>query len=205
MPKFKEDFAKEKIAAQFLDTIYAKLNLQFERIADRNMQHQGIDLSHHQDGITTYIDEKAQLHYLNKDLPTFTFELSYKKQSVLKKGWLCDQSKKTDFYFLVTGIFLKGKKLVTAEDIKTCKITSVSRKKLLNHLSNLGLTAAKLEFYDYELRKNQQFGKHVIEEIGAKHGSLHFTEHLSEQPINLKLRLDYLLRMKIAKRIYPIN
>lgn len=205
MPKFKEDLAKEKIASRYLDTIYSKLNLQLERISDTKMQYEGIDLIHYHKGITSNIDEKAQLHYPNKDLPTFTFELSYNKKGVLKKGWLCQHSKKTDFYFLVTGIFLKGDKLTHHEDIKTCKITSVNRKKLLSHLKNLGLTEAKLEFYDYELRKKKQFGKHVIEEIGAKHGSLHFTEHLSEQPINLKLRLDYLLRMKIAKRIYPID
>lgn len=205
MPEFKEDLEQEKIIAQFLDAIYTKLNLQFERVTDKKLQFQGIDLIYVQNQNTVHIDEKAQLHYLNKDLPTFTFELSYKKNGVLKKGWLFDGAKKTDYYFLVTGIFLKNNTLRHFENIKACKITSIDRRKLLSHLGNLGLSEAKLEFYDHELRKNQEFGKHIIEEIGAKHGSLHFTEHLSEQPINLKLRLDYLLRMKIAKRLFPIN
>ncbi len=205
MSKFNEDLGKEKILGQFLDTIYKNLNLEFERVGDRSTQHRGIDLIYHHKNSIVHIDEKAQLHYLNKNLPTFTFELSYIKENMFKKGWLLDTKKQTDYYFLVTGIFLNGSKLRLENDIERCKITSVSRKKLITHLGQLGLTEAKLEFYDHELRKNQQFGKHVIEEIGAKHGSLHFTEHLAEQPINLKLRLDYLLSMKIAKRLFPTD
>lgn len=205
MSKFKEDLAKEAILGQFLDAVYQKLNLNFQRITDTNFQYKGIDLIYPQEGKDLYIDEKAQLNYLNKDLPTFTFELSYLKDNVLKQGWLFDAEKQTDYYFLVTAIYLDGNDLRNRNNIKTCKITSVNRPKLVEHLRLLGLTRAKLEFYNQELRKEQQFGQHLIEEIDPENGALHFTEYLAEKPINLKLKLEYLLDAKIAKRIFPVH
>jgi len=122
MSKFNEDLGKEKILGQFLDTIYKNLNLEFERVGDRSTQHRGIDLIYHHKNSIVHIDEKAQLHYLNKNLPTFTFELSYIKENMFKKGWLLDTKKQTDYYFLVTGIFLNGSKLRLENDIERCKI-----------------------------------------------------------------------------------
>lgn len=203
MSKFHEDLTKEAVLGQFLDLIYDKLNLNLQRISDSNLQYRGVDLIYAQGEKDLYIDEKAQLNYLNKDLPTFTFELSYLKENVLRQGWLFDEEKQTDYYFLVTGIFLNGTDLKDFKNIKSCKITSVNRNKLIEHLSLLGLTRAKLEFYDREIRTDQQFGQHLIEEIASKNGSLYFTEYLLEKPINLKLKLQYLLNTNIAKRIFP--
>lgn len=203
MTKFQEDLVKEAILGQFLDVIYANLNLDLQRISDTNLQYKGVDLIYCHKGKELYIDEKAQLNYLNKDLPTFTFELSYLKNDKLRQGWLFDDEKLTDYYFLVTGIFLNRHHLENHTDIEGCKITCVNRAKLIDHLDVIGLTPAKLEFYDHEIRKNQQFGQHLIEEIAPKTGSLHFTEYLAEKPINLKLKLQYLINLKIAKRIFP--
>ncbi|MGF1557678.1 MAG: hypothetical protein ACFCUL_01135 [Flavobacteriaceae bacterium] len=205
MSKFKEDLRKEEVLGVFLDKIYKKLNIALTRVSDSAMQRQGIDLIYSHADETVHIDEKAQLHYLNRDLPTFTFELSYTKGTLPRQGWLFDPDKKTDYYFLVTGILAKNKELTHASNITGCKITAVNRYKLINHLKTLGLTPEKLAFYDSELRENRQFGQHLIEELDPKNGSLHFTEHLQENPINLKLRLDYLLEAKVAKRIYPIG
>ena len=205
MSTFNEDLGKEEILGKFLDRVYTKLNIPLARITDADMQHQGIDLIYTAKNVAIHIDEKAQLHYLNKDLPTFTFELSYLKDSSLNQGWLLDPHKKTDFFFLITGIFLKNETLSCPDDIDRCKITSVNRKKLIAHLSDLGLTDAKLTAYDTELRKNNVFGRHPIKELDKKNGLLFFTEHLAEKPINLQLRLQYLLDNKIGKRIYPID
>ncbi len=203
MSKFQEDLLKETILSQYLDVVYTGLGLDFQRVSDTNMQYRGADLIYSHKGNDLYIDEKAQLNYLNKDLPTFTFELSYLKNDTLKQGWLFDEEKITDHYFLITGIFLKGIYLKDYKNFRSCKITSVDRTKLIEHLNRLGLTRAKLEFYDHEIRQNQQYGKHAIEEINPKFGSLFFTEHLSEQPINLQLKLKYLMDAKISKRIFP--
>jgi hypothetical protein len=110
MSSFRSDLAQEKILAEYLDTIYAKKELDFKRTNDLDLQLQGIDIITNFNEKEYLIDEKAQLHYLNADLPTFTFELSYLKNGILKDSWLFDSSKNTHYYFLISGIFLKDDK-----------------------------------------------------------------------------------------------
>jgi hypothetical protein len=145
------------------------------------------------------------LHYLNADLKTFTFELSYLKNGVLKTGWLFDEHKSTQYYFLITGIYLKKGllELHAATDIENLKITSVNRHLLIGHLAELGLDRHRLKDYEQDLRSTKSFGKNYIAELDSKiQGVLFYTEHLAEQPINIQLRLEYLLDQKIAKRFH---
>jgi hypothetical protein len=207
MSYFKTDLLKEKILGKYLDKIYLKLGFNFKRIDDVKSQFKGIDVIITHKKSDYYIDEKSQLHYLNKDLPTFTFELSYlNKNHKIKEGWFFDQSKDTQYYFLITGIFLDNKKeLLNLKDIKKLKITSVDRSKLIAFLENLNLNEKVLNNYDKNLRKALSFGKNNLEELNNKtQGLLFFTEHLEEKPMNLQLRLKFLIKNKIAKQIYPI-
>ncbi|MEO6347536.1 MAG: hypothetical protein ABIO60_06460 [Aquaticitalea sp.] len=206
MSSFKSDLEQEHLLALYLDGIYTSKNLTFERIQDIDLQHCGIDVIFHKNSQHYFIDEKAQLHYLNQDLPTFTFELSYlNKNGKINQGWLFDDNKKTNYYFLITGIFLKEniQSFISPEDIKKLKITSINRKKLIRHLETIGLSKSKLIAYDLDLRTNETFGKNPIAEFrNPKNGCLFFTEHLSEKPINLQLRLDHLIENQIGKRFY---
>ena len=79
MSFFKRDLKKEKILSKYLDGVYNKIPLTVQRINDLDLQYKGVDLIYNNNGAKIYIDEKAQLDYLNSDLPTFTFELSYLK------------------------------------------------------------------------------------------------------------------------------
>ncbi len=203
MSAFKQDLNQEQILNTYLDHIYHSKKLNFSRITDLEQQYRGVDVVFHHNSADYLIDEKAQLHYLNKDLPTFTFELSYvNKHNDIKEGWLFDRSKKTQFYFLVTAIFLKkGKsKLLTQNDIASLKITSVNREKLISHLHNKGLSRHQLDAYDFDIRNTLSFGKNSIPELNEKRaGLIYYTEHLKERPINLQLRLQYLIDHNIAK------
>tara|TARA_R110002049_G_scaffold292252_3_gene476690 strand:- start:48156 stop:48776 length:621 start_codon:yes stop_codon:yes gene_type:complete len=203
---FKLDLKHEHILSEYLDQLYKSKNLAFERIIDIDKQHQGIDIIIQHHTASYFIDEKAQLHYLNKNLPTFTFELSYlNKHDKLKEGWLFDNHKLTQYYFLITGIFLKENKteLLSVEDIETLKITSVNRQKLIVHLAKIGLSRMKLEEYDNALRTNESLGKNTIPELNEKKGGLiYFTEHLAEKPMNLQLRLNYLIAIGVAKTFH---
>jgi len=204
MPNYKSDLNQEQILSTYLDSVYSKLNLKFKRIHDLTQQHQGIDLILTHNSNEYRIDEKAQLHYLNKDLPTFTFEISYLKDGLEKAGWLFDTSKKTNFYFLITGIYLKNNytTLTQPEDVESVKITSVNRKKLLNHLESIELSKEILVQYNNGLRQNEAFGKNTISELNpTTEGSMFFTKGLEEKPINLQLRLKYLIQNGIAKRL----
>jgi hypothetical protein len=189
MTNFKSDLKQETILSKYLDNIYIEKKLDFERIFDLHKQHQGIDVIITIKSNQYFIDEKAQLHYINSDLPTFIFELSYLKNGVFKQGWLFDKNKLTEYYFLITGIFLKkGKnKLSHPDDIDKIKITSVNRNKLIEHLSSIDLDKEKLLQYDSKLRKNNSFGKNNIPELNPKlEGLIYFTNHLNEKPINLQ-------------------
>lgn len=110
MSFFTRNLRKEKLLASFLDTKYDELNLTFERVCDLKLQKKGVDLIYNHRGRRFYIDEKAQLDYINKHLPTFTFELSYLKNDIEKTGWLVDTHKITTHYFLVVGICAIDKK-----------------------------------------------------------------------------------------------
>lgn len=207
MSKFYLDLNKEQILSKYLDNIYKEKNINFQRVIDLDKQYQGIDVIMLVKLNEYYIDEKSQLHYINKDLPTFTFELSYLKNNNYKKGWLFDESKLTQYYFLITGILLKKGKIefTSPDDIEKLKITSVSRKKLIKYLSLKELDEKRLLEYDVKLRKEKAYGKNNISELNPKtEGLIYFTEHLSEKPINLQLRLKFLLETKVAKKFYYV-
>ena len=207
MSKFQLDLNQEQILSKYLDNLYKEKNINFQRVFDLDKQYQGIDVIMLVKSNEYYIDEKAQLHYINKDLPTFTFELSYFKNNNYKKGWLFDENKLTQYYFLITGIFLKKGKieLISPNDIERLKITSVSRKKLIEYLSFRDLDEKRLLEYDIKLRKDKAYGKNNISELNPKtEGLIYFTDHLSEKPINLQLRLNFLIETKVAKKFYYV-
>ena len=77
--------------SRYLDSIYREKEIVF----DLNQQYQGIDVKVFHDSTEYLVDEKTQLHYINSDLPTFTFELSYIKDNILKEGCLFDIKKHT--------------------------------------------------------------------------------------------------------------
>lgn len=183
-----------------MDSYYQKhlKKYAFERISDRKQQLQGIDLIL-KDTLTHvpfYVDEKAQLDYVNESLPTFAFELFYEKEGTKKQGWLFDVAKKTHFYALVTSIFFDMDKVFTS-----CNITFVNREKLILHLSTLGLTR---EFFQQLVQANRDVnGKFILEKLcPKKEGLLYFsTQNKVEKPVNLILRLAYLEQIGVAKRL----
>ncbi|WP_072876454.1 hypothetical protein [Flagellimonas taeanensis] len=197
---FKTDLSKEKQLAFLLDSYYQKhlKKYAFERISDRKQQLQGIDLvlKDKLANVLYYVDEKAQLDYVNESLPTFAFELFYEKEGAKKQGWLFDVSKKTHFYALVTSIFSDVDKVYTS-----CNITFVNREKLILHLSTLGLSR---EFFEQLVQNNSNLhGKFILEKLcPKKEGLLYFsTQNKAEKPINLILRLAYLEQIGVAKRL----
>ena len=202
MSHYKRDLNKEQKLAVYLDTVYKKLNLKLTRITDLDQQHKGVDLVYIHNNTEIYIDEKAQLDYVNRSLPTFTFELSYLKNNTLKKGWLFDTNKQTHFYFLVTSIKAKNPKVY---DYYDCKITSVDRTKLIQFLERVKLGEQQLNNYEAAIRagQNKETKIEIKELHSKKEGCLFFSPHLAEQPINLQLRLQFLIDAKIAKRLYP--
>ncbi len=198
--KFKADLSKEKQLTPLMDHYYQKhlKHYRFERVSNLKKQLQGIDLilKDNRSEKQFFVDEKAQLDYINESLPTFAFELYYQKNGVQKQGWLFDVSKKTQFYTLVTSIYSDDDDVFTS-----CNITFVNREKLIQHLDKVELSQKQLEGI---ISKNQDIhGKLNLEQLNPKsEGYLFFsTKNKAEKPINLILKLDYLIRIGVAKRL----
>ncbi|MDV6169509.1 hypothetical protein R1T16_13820 [Flavobacterium sp. DG1-102-2] len=202
--KFNEDLSKEEFLGRYLDSKYPELfpTCKMQRVTEKTLQHKGVDIIITTRGKSYNVDEKAQLDYLNKSLPTFAFEISYLKEGQEKLGWLLDESKITDKYFLITGIYLN-----TANDyrqgIKSCKITSVDRAGLLDLLNTKGLTKSEIMGVNGGMRDKGVDGRFEIEQLHPENeGRFHFSKSLkAEQPINIVLYLKYLVDLGVAKSI----
>ncbi|WP_422349568.1 hypothetical protein [Flagellimonas sp.] len=196
---FKDDLSRERLFSHFLDGQYQKYlkYYSFKRTSNIEEQLLGVDLTftHKQTGAVYHIDEKAQLDYLNTNLPTFAFELCYEKGGEQKTGWFLDENKKTDFYSLVTGVYADGKDLFTA-----CNITFVNRKKLLDFLNSKGMTREKM----MGLARSQPHyhGKMQLANLDSySEGYLFFSRRNKvEKPVNLILKLEFLARIGVGKR-----
>ena len=192
---FKSDLDREKSLASFLDNLYSNHLKQYSFSREHNIseQHKGVDVifTRLKTEERFFVDEKAQLDYVNEDLPTFAFELFYEKKKIKKQGWLFDPNKKTQFYALVTAIYSDAPQIFTS-----CKITLVNRRLLLAHLKGLGLRED-----DFPIP--EKHGKKAIEQLHPKkEGYLFYSRNnKAEKPLNLILKLDYLLDIGVAKRL----
>lgn len=193
---YSEDLSKEQILGPYLDEFYSKAfkdsTYSITRINDLDLQHKGVDLIL-DNGVKTFnVDEKAQLDYLNKSLPTFVFELSYLKSNSWRKGWLHDENKITNAYFLVNEIMVNEASDLS-KGIKSFKLTAIYREKLIMLLNSVGLTAARLTELDKQVRDSKKGGKIKIPELNStKEGNINFSIGKSEKPINLVLKLKWL-------------
>jgi len=195
---FTSDLEKEKQLSQLLDVYYKRQLIHYTatRVHDRRSQRAGVDIvfTHKHTNEDFYIDEKAQLDYVNEDLPTFAFEIGYYKNTRYKQGWLFDSNKKTDFYALATGIYEDEPGIFTS-----CRITLVNRNKLCSFLKQRKST--KLVLDDYRVAHKNTHGKLKLAELNFRtEGYLYFSKtNKAEKPINLILRLEFLIDQNIAK------
>lgn len=206
---FNTDLSNEGLLAKHLDDIYKELfhstDLSIERVNNLDLQHQGVDLILTKGNVKYNVDEKAQLDYLNTSLPTFAFEVSYLKQLIWHKGWLFDSNKITDIYFLITGIYIKeGCNL--ADGLMKIKITGVYRKELIKLLSDRGITESYLFDMEKDIRQKNIHGKIAIRGLSPRtEGVLYFSKNnKNEQPINLVLKLNFLINEKIGKMLFKL-
>ena len=143
------------------------------------------------------------MDYLESDLPTFAFEISYLKNGQQKLGWLFDGKKITDFYFTITAITCTVYN-VPESGFKSCKIFSVNRRKLILFLASRGLDFKRIFEINEEIRQSTSEDRIKISELNSiSEGKFFYSKKgKAEQPINLVLKLDFLIKNKVAKRIF---
>lgn len=198
--------AKEKILFwQFLDkNLYRPLEqlvdgphspLHFQRVNDINYQKAGVDIimtegSHNEE---IFIDEKAQLHNLNENIPTFAFELSYIKGGEPEAGWLLDTAVKTAGYMLCWPFGIKND---GNDEYRRAKVLFVSKRRILSYLDAYGFSRRELARRDEAIRENGHPGR-----FRTRNNNFWFyfsKGKYAEAPINIVIRVPLLQELASA-------
>lgn len=199
----KNDMAVEREIAIFLDEhLYSDKELftEYARTDSLEEQISGSDLL-----LTTkngklnrsIVDEKVASRFANRNLETFSLELSFLGKNGLKKcGWLIDNTKKTEYYLLGWILeadipYLEEKKrydtnAIDRNNIKRMQWALVKRDKIMKFLEKRGWTLEKLAKQDEKIR--EQGGvktKEFVDDV-----SFRYSDAYVEKPINLLLKKE---------------
>lgn len=210
----KNDMAVEREIAIFLDEhLYSDKELftEYARTDSLEEQISGSDLL-----LTTkngklnrsIVDEKVASRFANRNLETFSLELSFLGKNGLKKcGWLIDNTKKTEYYLLGWILeadipYLEEKKrydtnAIDRNNIKRMQWALVKRDKIMKFLEKRGWTLEKLAKQDEKIR--EQGGvktKEFVDDI-----SFRYSDAYVEKPINLLLKKETYLELSILNGI----
>lgn len=194
--RYSDTLAEVEIG-KFLDKyFYSELtnnDCSFNRVHDKSLQLKGIDvICEQKNGRIFYLDEKAQVHYINKNLPTFAFEVDSIQRGHLTQGWFLNPRYETTHYVLTWITATKDydkTNILTFDNIQSLKVITVSRGKLLKHLNSI-ISLENIKKKSCYLRENNCFGKG--EKIGSI-GHWYYTNHLDERPINIVLYKHFLI------------
>lgn len=190
--------------SEFLDSnFYEKSVITFFRHRDAKTQLKGIDVTasfKFDDGIVLdkiKIDEKIQSSYINKNLQTNAFELSFLDKKKRRKGWFLNQELETEYYLIVWPFSdrdwtRENLKFFKKETITLLDCMLIEKETILNFLDNEGYCADRL-YWDVKsiIRQN----KSGVTHIEGKPFRYYFSSHLAEMPVCL------LIDKKILKEL----
>ena len=168
----------------------------------RERQLQGIDVTVNSRSSSVNIDEKAQLYYINKDLPTFAFELQFLRGGEATTGWLLNDCLLTDLYLLIWPFAkVDDLALLRKDNITHLDALLVSKESVRNFLDDKGLTAAKMQSQIVQLRRSGIIGRYNTEIQGVYY-FVSSRNQYAEGPINIVIKKSYL--EEIAEAHYDI-
>lgn len=190
---FAADFTAEKEVSKFLDKYFYRTVMvkDFHRYTSKDEQMKGKDVKFTFGKFKEIIvDEKSQGHYVNKDLPTFAFEVQYlggKKQ--LKTGWLVDEGKETQYYLL---IWIRANKSrgFKLEDITYLDCILLDRQKIIHQLTDHGVDFSRISETCDIIRREGKKGKQ--KDFDYRQSYFFLTKTLVEEPINIVVRKNVL-------------
>lgn len=205
-----EDMSAEAQLACFMDKyLYSNFpnNEAFDnirRIDDKREQLNGIDVEFiGKDGKHYCVDEKAQLYYLNQDLPTFAFEILFKRNGYDTTGWLCNDSLKTDLYMLIWPFATQDTpKGITWDKFTKADCLLIQKKRLLKMLSDKGLSIEEMLDGARRIRRSGKTGKIPIAGLRGIYYYASNPQRYREAPINIVISKNIL--NEIAQRRYIV-
>lgn len=205
------DSANEKLVAQFLDDYFYLPSLfeKVERVSDKQEQLKGKDIivsSKRLSLVDAIIDEKDTAHYVNKDIPTFAFELSFMVGNMEVEGWLTDESKETEYYLLLYP-FATLEEPVTKppqfKEVTKVRYILVRRQDVINLLKEAGFDRNALQRKAKEVRTTvggYDDNQRNKAEDKAKYGFYFmYTYFLNERPVNVVIPRAMLERIAIIQ------
>jgi hypothetical protein len=195
------DSNAEQELGKFLDKyFYPKAGLHHTRVYDKYQQIAGVDVVLFHNDKTKNIDEKAAMNYINRDLQTYAFEISFiNRAGVPSAGWLFDQSKKTDYYALVYPSATTSDVAELTEDkFTSAEIFLIKRQDIINYLSNYIDTIYKIDSW---MRENGHNGRYEVPGTIAFY--MVMSGKLKEAPINVIIPKGNLRNMATA--VYKVS
>lgn len=191
----KQDYQSEKAVADFLDAyFYPNQTTKFHRFESLNHQLKGIDVQFDFESYKQLIvDEKTAAHFVNKNIPTFAFEIDFiGSDNQLKTGWLVDSEKSTQAY-LLSWIWAKKERNFEFNDIEYLEIILIQRAVIMDLLKKHGVDESRLNRVSKKMRQGNLYGPRY------KHRSRPFyfnlTKHLAEKPCNVVIHKSKLIEL----------
>lgn len=155
------------------------------------------------------VDEKSSSHYVNKNIPTFAFELSSLLDNGTEvEGWLTDINKETQYYLLLWPYATVRDTNSTAplfyeEDITKVDYVLVKRESVLRFLALKGFDKERLKKAVCYMRENvftseqqDELKKRYKEKVGFY---FMITRNLPETPVNVILYRKDIENMALLK------
>ncbi len=172
-----------------------------QRITDRETQREGIDVIVSKNKTQAFIDEKAQLYYINKGLPTFAFELGFILNGHETIGWFLNDELRTDRYFLLwPNAKTSTLKRLKAEDFTSVHGLMIKKKVLRQYLESNGKSKEYLLAKLTQLRKDGAIGK-IPSGIEGVYYYVSDPKRYTECPINIVIRKTILESVASASYI----
>ena len=198
------DMTAEQELASFLDSYLYKPLLEegrfssIVRIDDVDMQLKGVDVEATTPTHVARIDEKAQLYYINKDLPTFAFELQFLKGTSRYTGWLLNDELLTSHYLLIWPRATTDKvNDLKRDDFTELDALMVSRRRIHDFLDRNGFSSDVLVHTANSLRQQGRIGR-----VNTNRSGIYYyvsdSRKYAEAPINLVIGKHYLLQLADA-------
>ena len=195
----KSDSSAELEVGKYLDKyFYPQNTTNFKRFGDIETQMLGIDVQFdYKELKNILVDEKAMTHYINRDIPTFAFEINFiSSAKTLIDGWLFDKAKKTEYYL---ACWLKATKDsdILCDDITEADCLLLHRAKIINMLADDNLDLRAINQMAIEIRSNGQAGPYQRDY--SKPYYFYYTTHLVEHPINIIIKKNKLIELSTAR------
>lgn len=195
----KRDSRVEKEISKFMDEqFYSNKVKDFIRFEDLDNQLKGKDVSFTLGKLKNIlVDEKAQSQYINKNLPTFAFEISFIRSSGdWTLGWLFDTTKENNYFILIWPFASKDWN-ITKEDIIKLDCLLIDKLKIQKFLEKEGFNINTMLEEEKRIREHKLSGK--INNSVSKYVYFYKTDHLSEKPVNIVIRKEKLIELAELK------